>query len=262
MANEKDKTFLRLIQQSMKHQLTMISSRETSNDRKQVQSDPATSKVHIRKPNSIILDVYGVLTSHLFKAQLKQYVRDHLIEYLNENWSKRRIKSLYRKLCSDSEKFSPTNPEMPLLKFDEELFKDDKEIKIKTINDINAHVLYRMDHRLYGDNLLILWGEVWQFGYLNGSLKAHVYDEVPQVLELWRMRLFIKLYTLASGQSQGQKMFFQHTTGGDLSLFIANYMDPSSIGKTSEKCFKAIVYALRDKPDNLVYMTDSVASRF
>jgi hypothetical protein len=259
----------------------------------EVPPDSVPIKVRLRKPNSIVLDVYGVLTSHRFKQDLKQYIRDHLRSHLLDNWKRKRTRTLLRKLSIDCEQLIDSDANLPPIKYDEKWW-DDESVKIaatvtaeaataidgssgptavpepevkaspdkETIaTQMEQHVLYRMNHRLYSDHLLLLWNEVWEAGYKSGQLKAHVYDEVPTILDRWRMHLFIKLYTLASGQSQGQKLFFKNTIGGDLTALIANYMDPSSIGKTNEKCYNAIVYALRDRPDNLVYLTDNISSK-
>lgn len=253
-------------------------------------------KVRLRKPNSIVLDVYGVLTSHRFKQDLKQYVRDHLRSFLLDQWNRKRVRTLLRKLSGDCERLVESHPNAPTFKYDDQWWSDESSViskqsltpspmtdersndassfavpstsntltgnKEEIVTQIERHILFRMNERLYGEHLLLLWNEIWETGYKSGTLKAHVYDEIPRILEQWRMHLFIKLYTLASGQAQGQKLFFKSTVGGDLTSYIANYMDPSSIGKTNEKCYNAIVYALRDRPNNLVYLTDNLSSNY
>lgn len=92
---------------------------------------------------------------------------------------------------------------------------------------------------------------------LTGSFTS-VYEDVAKTLHFWRMRKFIKLYTLASGKSAGQQLFLANTLAGDLNPLIANCMDPSSFGKEDKKCFIAISLALRSDPDKLIYLTDNV----
>lgn len=76
------------------------------------------------------------------------------------------------------------------------------------------------------------------------------------------MEKYIKVYTLASGKPNGQRLFLGNTVAGDLNTLVANCLDPSTFGKEDKKCFIAISLALRSDPDKLIYLTDNVKRKF
>lgn len=83
-----------------------------------------------------------------------------------------------------------------------------------------------------------------------------MFDDVPKVFDHWRMHLFIKLFTYASGSREGQKLFFKSSKFGDLTPFFNNYIDSSGGAKRDSQRYLTIAVLLREKIDNILFFTD------
>jgi enolase-phosphatase E1 len=100
--------------------------------------------------------------------------------------------------------------------------------------------------------------DLWSQSYDNGTLKTHVYDEVPDVFNYWRFEEFVKIYSYASGPAEGQRQFLKASVKGDLNRYIANGLNASGGYKFDADKFRSVASALREsKLDNLMYITDS-----
>lgn len=76
-------------------------------------------------------------------------------------------------------------------------------------------------------------------------------------MPLWANGKRVCVYS--TGSVQSQQLLFTHSTEGDLSSHITEYFDQSVGLKTDAESYKTIVEKLQCKPDEVVFLTDSVA---
>lgn len=61
-------------------------------DRKKRKLTFGPDTIKVPKPNNILIDIYGVITSWEFVNSLKTYARDNLAAYVRENWRTKLLK--------------------------------------------------------------------------------------------------------------------------------------------------------------------------
>ncbi|KAK9693826.1 hypothetical protein QE152_g33927 [Popillia japonica] len=93
-------------------------------------------------------------------------------------------------------------------------------------------------------------------GYDDGSLKPHVYSDVPEALAIWTKTKRIAVYS--RGTVESQKLFLKHTTEGDLSGHISNYFDLSVGDKQDDASYVKIAEQLSITPEELIYINDEI----
>ena len=100
-----------------------------------------------------------------------------------------------------------------------------------------------------------LQGLVWQEGYLNGSLKGHIYEDVAPRLKQWHQAK-IGLGIYSSGSVQAQKLLFANTAQGDLTPLFEHYFDTAVGAKREAKSYQNIVEVVGIKPENILFLSD------
>jgi len=87
--------------------------------------------------------------------------------------------------------------------------------------------------------LKALQGLIWAHGYKDGTLTAPLFPDVQPALTAWiRHGLAISIYS--SGSIAAQKLFFSHTTQGDLTPLLASYFDTTSGHKQEVQSYRRI----------------------
>lgn len=61
-------------------------------DRKKRKLTFGPDTIKVAKPNNILIDIYGVITSWEFVSSLKTYARDNLAAYVRDNWRTKLVK--------------------------------------------------------------------------------------------------------------------------------------------------------------------------
>ncbi len=103
--------------------------------------------------------------------------------------------------------------------------------------------------------LKALQGLIWEAGYRDGTLRAHVYPEVPSALTRWR-QAGLSLAIYSSGSIAAQKLFFSHTIAGDLTPHFSDYFDTTSGPKRSADSYRSIVHASALNAADLLFLSD------
>ena len=106
--------------------------------------------------------------------------------------------------------------------------------------------------------LKALQGMIWKAGYAAGDYRAHIYPEVPARLRAWKA-LGLKLYVYSSGSVPAQKLFFGHTTAGDLTPLFDGWFDTEVGGKRERGAYLRIAEAIRIAPPAIVFLSDVAA---
>ncbi len=120
---------------------------------------------------------------------------------------------------------------------------------------IGAEVGRWMDVDSKKTGLKALQGLIWESGYRDGSLRAHVYPEVPAAFQRWTdAGLSLAIYS--SGSIPAQKLLFTHTVAGDLTPFLSAYFDTTSGPKRAVASYHTIVAASGLAPAEMLFLSD------
>lgn len=103
--------------------------------------------------------------------------------------------------------------------------------------------------------LKALQGMIWARGYADGSLKGHVYPDVPLHLRRWHAA-GKRLYVYSSGSVDAQKLIFKHSTAGDLTPLFAGYFDTHVGAKRETNSYRNILAAIGLPGRHVVFLSD------
>jgi enolase-phosphatase E1 len=126
------------------------------------------------------------------------------------------------------------------------------------IDSIVAYIHWLIDRDRKSTGLKSLQGRIWKEGYLDGTLKAPLFEDVLPALKRWR-RAGLKISVFSSGSVLAQQLLFAHTEAGDLTGLIDNYFDTSNGSKTAIESYRQIASALRLPPREVLFISDVVA---
>lgn len=129
-----------------------------------------TGKIKLPTPNSLVLDIYGVITSHDFKNRLKTFASENLTSYINENFGDRRFIKLVNRLVKENDELIRLYPDAPRINFNFNTVPDEELDEIK--KQIEDNVRFRIEKKFYGDTVLYFYEDIWLKGYKTGALKA------------------------------------------------------------------------------------------
>jgi enolase-phosphatase E1 len=83
-------------------------------------------------------------------------------------------------------------------------------------------------------------GRIWASGFADGALVAPLYDDVLPAFDRWSARS-IPLYVYSSGSVEAQRLFFGHTSAGDLRGRFSGWFDTRVGSKLEPESYRAIV---------------------
>ncbi len=120
-----------------------------------------------------------------------------------------------------------------------------------------AHVNRLMDVDAKQTGLKQLQGMIWETGYADGSLRSHVFPDVPVKLREWNCAQ-IPVCIYSSGSVGAQKLFFAHTEAGDLTALFSGHYDTTIGSKREAASYRAIAKALKLAPSEILFLSDIV----
>jgi enolase-phosphatase E1 len=196
---------------------------------------------------AILLDVEGTTTHVDFVNKvLFPFARAHLREFLAEHCHSEQIGKdvalLQQQHAEDT--LAGRNPP-PLADSSPEL------------NSMMHYLNWLMDCDSKATGLKSLQGKIWEVGYREGQLHAHVFADVPRAFQRWRGQQK-EICIFSSGSVLAQKQLFAHTSSGDLTGFIAKYFDTEVGSKRSLQSYKRIAEELRHTPEAILFISDIV----
>jgi len=103
--------------------------------------------------------------------------------------------------------------------------------------------------------LKTLQGMVWEKAYKQGLFQAHVYPDVPEVLQHWQQEER-NLYVYSHESVKAQQLFFRYSTEGDMRLLFSGYYDSSIGAKDEASSYTRIAEAIALKPQSILYLSD------
>lgn len=114
-----------------------------------------------------------------------------------------------------------------------------------------------MDEDSKSTALKELQGRIWEEGYLSGELVGVLFDDVPPALARWRNQ-GMGVGIFSSGSVLAQKLFFQHSTAGDLTAFLRWHFDTAIGGKTDAESYRRIASTIGELPATVLFVSDVV----
>jgi enolase-phosphatase E1 len=126
-------------------------------------------------------------------------------------------------------------------------------------NDIagaTAYARWLIDRDRKVTPLKDLQGRIWKRGYEMGELKAPLFDDVAPAFRRWRAS-GIEIAIYSSGSVMAQRLYFAHTTEGDLTPAIRAYFDTTSGPKTNAASYARIASALNLTAQDIVFVSDT-----
>ncbi|MFM8324281.1 MAG: acireductone synthase [Pirellulaceae bacterium] len=100
-----------------------------------------------------------------------------------------------------------------------------------------------------------LQGMIWKDGFHAGLLTAPLFSDVPPALQRWSNQ-GLQLAVYSSGSIAAQKLFFQHTSSGNLLSLFSHHFDTTTGGKRSSSSYRAIAERLKRDPSQLLFLSD------
>jgi len=105
--------------------------------------------------------------------------------------------------------------------------------------------------------LKTLQGILWEKGYKDGILKAHVFSDVAPKLQEWQ-EAGVGLGVFSSGSVAAQKLLFGYSIAGDLTPLFTHYFDTTAGGKREITTYRTISSKLLIEPKNILFLSDIV----
>ncbi|XP_011159478.1 enolase-phosphatase E1 [Solenopsis invicta] len=199
---------------------------------------------------TILVDIEGTTTSISFvKETLFPYVRQNLKDYIETKWEDEEFKQDYEKLKEQAKK-------------DEE-DKSDGFVAITGDNpeekkeSLLKNILWQMDNDRKTGALKQLQGHMWREAYKTGTVKGHVYEDVPKAFESWTSNSK-KIYVYSSGSVEAQKLLFGYSVHGDLLKYFSGFFDTEVGAKQESDSYKNILSKIDEKASDVVFLTDVV----
>ncbi len=103
--------------------------------------------------------------------------------------------------------------------------------------------------------LKTLQGMIWAEGYADGSLRSHVYPEVPETLRRWKTQ-GLELSVYSSGSEQAQRLLFAHTEAGDLTPLFSGFFDTRMGHKREVDSYRRIQQAIGLPAEAVLFLSD------
>src|SRR5688572_8774335 len=197
------------------------------------------------KMRAVLLDIEGTVTPISFVHDTlfpfaRRHVRDFLIQNSGAPEVQENIAALFREHSID-EAGGKQPPTM------------DQESAL--IDGTVAYVNWLIDQDRKSPALKSLQGKIWEQGYLDGNLKAPLFDDVvPNLRRLRGEGLRIAIFS--SGSVLAQKLLFAHTQTGDHSDLIDEHFDTAVGSKVSASSYVEIAKRLKLLPEEIVFVSD------
>jgi len=181
----------------------------------------------------ILLDVEGTTSSISFVYDVlfefaKRHVGDFLARHADD--------PLVAGLASDLARETGTDPAAPR-----------EEIALAAIDLMNRDVK--------STPLKALQGLIWRGGFESGELVSHVFPDVPPALEQWSASgLDVRIYS--SGSVEAQRLFFGHTSAGDLLPHLCGHYDTTTGPKREPSSYASIADDMGLEPRQILFVSD------
>jgi len=186
----------------------------------------------------IVLDVEGTTSSISFLYDvLFDFAKRHVGEFLAAHASDPFVQDLARRIHDEAGGTS-ASPDVAL------------PVTQSTLAAIDL-----MNRDVKSTSLKALQGMIWRDGFERGELVSHVFDDVPTAIKGWSEGgTDVRIYS--SGSIEAQKLFFKHTTAGDLTPFLRGHYDTTTGPKRVSDSYRAIAADMGLEPRSILFVSD------
>lgn len=193
---------------------------------------------------AILLDIEGTTSSVSFVYDvLFPYVRRELPAFLRDHWTHAPMKKACEQIARDAGAAS-------FVEWSGNAGNEDAQRET-----LLKHLYTLMDADSKATGLKDLQGLISKIGYANGSLRSHVYADVPPALQRWSAA-GKTIAIFSSGSIAAQKSFFGHTEAGNLLSFFRAHFDTTTGAKREAASYTAIARALEADPKDVLFISD------
>lgn len=215
-------------------------------------------------PNNIIFELFNTVVKEWPAGDLLSFIDRGIKDYFETNWENKLTRHIILRLkreqvvdlCSGL-KDIPTISEVIPVRQSETTNEIGLQNRSKIINDIYEHVTWRVRTGNVTQIVSLLAKLIIDDGYNRGKLKIELYDDVAPCFQEWRANHLIKLYAFGNAPANDQKLILASTTGGDMTKWVANYIDGSD-KRHNPDLIRKLATALRDKTKNCFYLTNDL----
>ena len=100
-------------------------------------------------------------------------------------------------------------------------------------------------------------GKIWKEAFEAGSVKGHVYPEVPDCFRRWK-EAGLSLFIYSSGSVEAQQQLFSYSEAGDLTVFLSGYFDTTTGMKRDAASYAKIASATGFAAAEMLFLSDIV----
>lgn len=194
--------------------------------------------------SDILLDIEGTTSSIRFVVEVMfPYAREHVAEYLQAHWNEPAVQAAVDKLARD------------VGQPDALTWLGELNAEHERQGRVVAAVQQLMDRDAKVTGLKELQGLIWDRGFTSGQMVAHLYPDVLPAIEAWRSS-GRRVWIYSSGSIAAQRLFFGHTTAGDLLNRFSGHFDTTSGGKKEPASYQRIATAIGAPPANILFVSD------
>lgn len=126
---------------------------------------------------------------------------------------------------------------------------------LPAFGDGAPYARYLMERDRKSTGLKQLQGAIWERGYRDGTLRGHVFPDVPPALAAWK-GAGVRLRVFSSGSVRAQKLLFAHTDYGDLTGHFEGFHDTTTGPKLEAGSYSAIADAFALPPATVLFLSD------
>jgi enolase-phosphatase E1 len=180
----------------------------------------------------VLLDIEGTVAPISFVHEvLFPHARLHMEAFLRSHWNDPTVASA-RGMLNQPTDFS--------------------ELSLRSVTNELAEL---MDRDAKSTPLKMLQGMIWEHGYRAGLFQSPVFPDVEPAMRRWTAAgKTVAIYS--SGSVAAQKVFFQHTTAGDLTPLLSAFFDTTTGPKKSADSYRAIASKLNGSPAQMLFVSD------
>ncbi len=199
------------------------------------------------KVDAVLLDVEGTTTPVDFVHKvLFRYAIDHITEFIRENWHCDSVKKALAGL----------NTVNNISSFKKQGNYNDADLE-ESIENYSDIIKKMINSDSKDGSLKVIEGMIWENGYRKGELRGEVYQDVPETMKKWR-DLGKHIFIYSSGSVLAQRMLFETTNFGDLTVYIEGYFDTEIGGKKEPGSYIRISSVLQYNVGRIAFLSDSL----
>jgi len=200
----------------------------------------------------IVLDTAGTFVAPGFlKEKFSATVQENLKSYLESHWDKdecqQDVDALRQQAVRDKEAEVEGVVDIPAA----------EEEKDTIMEAVVKNVLWQMEQERYDAALETLQSHVIRDPFKSGKLQAEVNEDFLNVAKSWTAS-GKKVYVYSVWGKEVQKLLLANTDKGDLSEHVTGFYDLSTGPKTDKESYAHIAEDVEAKPEELLFLTDSV----